>query len=231
MRSVMLIIFLFFAQISIAGQVFDQAQEDVNRQVAVITDKSGKTRIIRYSNLLFQLALQPDAALNPPETGDLKRALQNLIAQSLISLEVENSSIHCFMASDSEIKNEIIKTYQFFRSPAEFEKRLQAIGFESIKDLKFQREIGFRVTIQKWINLGFRSFMIITPEEEENYYRDEFAPNFRNRQPGLILPELQQQRSQIRQILAERKVENQINKFLEFARKRVEISILIDELK
>ena len=235
---------VFFICLDFAFLVFGasvcriKAQEDAKRQVAVVADNEGKTRIIRYSDLLFQLALQPHTPLNPPRTEDLKRALRNLIDMSLISMEFENrkfpegSSPLCRQASREEIDLEIKRMASLFRySTSEFEKRLREIGFSSIRDENFEREIGFRVTMQKWLDLRFRSFMIITPEEEAAYYRDVFAPEFRRRYPGLLMPDLQKQSPRIRQILTEQKAEVEINKYLEFAGKRVKIDILSDELK
>ena len=88
-----------------------------------------------------------------------------------------------------------------------------------------------RVTIEKGVDLHFRSFVIITREEEEKYYRGIFVPDFRRRQPGLLLPSLEEIRAQIRSILIEQKAESEIERFLAQARQRVKIEILSEELK
>ena len=65
-----------------------------------------------------------------------------------------------------------------FPSTSEFENRLRIVGFDSVKDENFQRLMEQRVAIEKYIDFRFRSFAVITPEEEERYYREKFVPEF-----------------------------------------------------
>ena len=207
------------------------AQSDVKREVAIITDEVGKKRSIRYSDLLIQLALQPGLPLTPPKSEDLKRVLQNMINVALISLEMETSRTPCQMATEAEIAGEIRRASSFFPSAAEFEKRMRIAGFHSTNDKEFYNLMAGLAWIKICLNFRFRSFVIITDEEKENYYQNVFAPEFRRKYPGKIMPDLQEQRRQIRQILIEQKAENEIQRFLEFAKKRAEIVILSDDLK
>ena len=63
-------------------------QTVVDKTVATISD-GGRTELITYSDLRWQLALQPNVSLSPPSSEDLNRALRLLIDQRLFALEAE----------------------------------------------------------------------------------------------------------------------------------------------
>lgn len=200
-----------------------QAQKVVDKIVATVND-GVKTELITYSDLRWQLALQPGPTLTPPSSEDLNRALQTLIDQRLFSLEAER--IPRSEPSEEEIAQEIKETLAFFPSTAEFEKRLRLVGFTSVKDDNFVRIMDQRVRIKKYLEFRFRSFTVITPEDEAKYYRDTYAPEFRRRNPGIIVPSLEERRVQINQILTEEKVRASIERFLDDAKRRAEIVVL-----
>ncbi len=117
-------LFLFGLNLG-AFVLFANAQVDGNKEVAIITVKSGDKRTIKYSDLLFQLALEPNAPLNPPETKDLKRVLQTLINLGLIANELGPLLSPCLVPTEADIENEIKRYWSYFRSLDEFEKRFQ----------------------------------------------------------------------------------------------------------
>ena len=123
--------------------------------------------------------------------------------------------------------DKIAETLAFFPSPASFEARLKQVGFESVKDEAFERLIARRLAIEKYIDFRFGSFVVVTAEEEANYYRDIFVPEFRRRSPGVVLPTLEDRRAEIRQTLTRQKVSAAIERFLDEAKRRVQIEILI----
>ncbi len=77
-----------FVLISGASVLNIKAQEDVKREIAVISYGTGSPRHIRYSDVLIQMALQPNLPLTPPRNEDLRRVLQNMINLSLVSFEM-----------------------------------------------------------------------------------------------------------------------------------------------
>ena len=64
------------------------AQEIVDRTVAVVNDGL-RHELITYSDMMWQLALQPNAPLNPPRADDLNAVLVTLINQRIFALEAE----------------------------------------------------------------------------------------------------------------------------------------------
>jgi hypothetical protein len=203
------------------------AQEIVDRTVATVDDHVGQPELITYSDLLWQLALQPNIPLTPPGSEDLNRALQLLTNQRLIALEAERlpRSEPTDTEIDAKIK-EVLAQFPDYPSSAEFEKRLRLVGFDSVKDPNFVRMMAQRVKIEKYLDFRFRSFVVITPEDEANYYRDTFVPDFRRRYPGVIVPTLEEKRMEINQILTEEKIAKDIETFLDEAKRRAEITIL-----
>jgi hypothetical protein len=200
------------------------AQVIVDKTVATIGDNVGDVELITYSDLLWTLALQPGVPLNPPTSEDLNRALQLLINQRLFALEAER--LPRAAPTQAEIDAEIKRVLALFPSTAEFEKRLRIVGFDSVKDENFEKMMSQRVAIEKYLEFRFRSFVVITPLDEEKYYREVFTPDFRRRNPGLLMPTLDEMRPRINQLLTEQKVESDIERFLDFAKRRNEIIIL-----
>ncbi len=202
---------------------FVHGQEIVDKTVATVSD-GVRTELITYSDLMWQLALVPGVPLDPAMSDDLNRALQVVIRQRLISLEAER--LPSAEPTEAEVNAEIDRILAVFPTPAEFVRRLNSVGFSSIDDENFQRMMLQRVAIEKYLDFRFRSFVVITPGDESAYYRDVFVPDFRRRNPGIVVPELEDVRAHINEILTEQKVEIDIESFLDNARDRAEIVIL-----
>ena len=201
------------------------AQEIVDKTVATLHD-GVRTELITYSDLKWQLALQPDVPLDPPRSEDLNRALQTLIDQRLFALEAERFPRPA--PTDDEISKAIGKTLTYFPSIATFESRLKLVGFDSVKDDNFEHIIAQRLAIESYIDFRFRSFVVVTPDEITRYYRDVFVPEFTRRNSGRALPTFEEKRDEIKAILVEDRVGARIESFLDEAKRRVEIEILIE---
>lgn len=211
---------LFVALFSAASV---RAQTTVDKIVATVGDGTD-TELITYSDLLWQLALIPNVSLDPPSSDNLNRALQILINQRLFALEADR--VPRAATAQADVDREIKRVLALFTSNAEFEKRLRLVGFDSVKDDNFERMMRQRVSIEKYLEFRFRSFVVITPEDEAKYYREVFTPEFRRKNPGLLMPTLDEMRGRINQLLTEQKVAADIEKFLDDAKRRAEIVVL-----
>ncbi|HTK25127.1 MAG TPA: hypothetical protein VL327_01095 [Pyrinomonadaceae bacterium] len=199
------------------------AQQVVDKSIATVND-GVRTELITLSDLRWQLALQPNTPIDPPSSQDLNQALQTLINQRLFALEAER--LPRTAPTDAEINAEIANILSHFPSTAEFEKRLNTVGFSSVKDPNFERIVADRVAIEKYLDFRFRSFIVITPDDEAKYYRDVFVPEFRRKYPGSLMPTLDEKRAEINKILTENKVAADIETFLDEAKRRAEIVVL-----
>ena len=68
--------------------------------------------------------------------------------------------------------------------------------------------------------------MVISQKEIADYYRDVYVPRLKARNPGRIVPTLEQARAEIENTLKETKIESETDAFLDTARERAEIVLL-----
>jgi hypothetical protein len=199
-----------------------QAQEVVDKMVATV---NGGVRpdLITYSDLLWQMALEPGTPLSPPRSDDLNRALHLVEDQRLILQEAKK--LPTIAPTDAEVRAALADLVKLF-PPNEFERRLRQVGFSSIEDERLREIVRQRVEIEKYLDFRFRSFTVVTQEEVANYYRDVYVPRFRQRNPGVLVPKLDQVRNDLEKTLTESKIESETDAFLDTARERAEIVIL-----
>lgn len=195
----------------------------VDKTVATVSD-GVRTEVILYSEILWQLALQPKSSLTAPSREDLNSALDSLINQQLFALEALR--LPGTKPTDEEIQAEIKAILSRFPSTAAFEERLRSVGFSSVRDDDFVDLITKRVAINNFIDFRFRSFVIVSADEVQKYYNETYVPEFRRRQPGVVIPTLESQRASIHNLLVEDKVAARIESFLDDRKRQAEIVIL-----
>lgn len=196
------------------------AQQVVDKMVATV-NAGVKTDLITYSDLLWQLALQPGTVLDNPTSEDLNRSLRLLIDQRLILQEAEKlPTIVPTQKEVSEARDELARN---FSSQVEFQQRLQRVGLTSEK---LDEIVEQRLKMEKYLDFRFRNFVVISQKEIADYYRDIYVPRFQARSPGRIVPTLEQSRDEIERTLVEAKIESDTDAFLDTARERAEIVML-----
>jgi hypothetical protein len=200
-------------------------QEVVDKMVATVnagvSPGCGRICLITYSDLLWQLALQPGTPLDNPTSANLNRALRLIIDQRLILQEAEK--LPTLAPTDKEISEERDALAREFPSQAEFQMRMLKVGLtsEKLAEILEQRE-----KIEKYLDFRFRNFVVITQLEIADYYREVYVPRLRNRAPGQIVPKLEQVQDEIQKSLMEAKIESDTDAFLDSARERAEIVTL-----
>ena len=201
------------------------AQEVVDSMVATVNNGVSPD-LITYSDLLWQLALQPDAPLSNPSQETLNVVLRLIISQRLILQEAEK--LPTITPTDEEVKKELATLINLFSSPTEFQQRVTRVGLSAEQLREIVRQ---RVAIQKYLDFRFRSFTVITSQEVAAYYTDIYVPRLRQQTPGVIVPALDKVRDQIESILTESKIESDTDAFLDEARERAEIVYLAPGFK
>jgi hypothetical protein len=212
MGLVIAVVFVFSSQCA-AQQVVDKMVATVNAGV--------KTDLITYSDLLWQLALQPGTVLDNPTSEDLNRALRLLIDQRLILQEAEK--LPTIVPTQKEVSDARDELARNFPSQGQFQQRLQRVGLTSEK---LDEIIEQRLKMEKYLDFRFRNFVVISDKEIADYYRDTYVPRFQARSPGRIVPTLEQSRDEIERTLMEAKIESDTDAFLDTARERAEIVML-----
>jgi CHAT domain-containing protein len=208
------------------------AQEKSERTVATVKFKNAQpASVIEHRDLLLQLAMEPNVTLNPPTRVSLIRALQFVINQRLILLSaLETEKVGLAQPTDAEINQYILSISNHFPTLAELENRIRVAGFSSLKDENFKRKMSERLIIEKYIDFRFRSRVVIDSKEEENYYQKVFVPEFRRRNPEILIPNLEKQRPQIKLTLTELKIAGDIEDFLIDVKSNAEI-VIFDQTK
>ena len=208
-----LMVVLAFCSLCAAQQVVDKMVATVNAGV--------RTELITYSDLMWQLALQPDTPLDNPRSEELNRALRLLIDQRLILQEAEKlPTIVPTPQEISDARNELIR---HFASESVLRERMQRVGLTSEK---LDEIVEQRLKMEKYLDFRFRNFVVISQPEIAAYYRDVYVPRFKARNAGRIVPALEQVRDEIEKTLMEAKIESDTDAFLDTLRERAEIVTL-----
>jgi hypothetical protein len=208
-----LVLLLAFGSVCAAQQVVDKMVATVNAGV--------RTELITYSDLMWQLALQPNTPLDNPSSEELNRALRLLIDQRLILQEAEK--LPTIVPTPAEISDARAELARNFASEPAFRERLQRVGLTSEK---LDEIVEQRLKMEKYLDFRFRNFVVISQKEIADYYRDVYVPRLQSRSPGRIVPTLEQARAEIERTLMEAKIESDTDAFLDTARERAEIVIL-----
>ena len=197
-----------------------RAQKVVDKMVATV-NAGVKTDLITYSDLLWQLALQPDTPLDNPRSEDLNKALVLLIDQRLILQEAEK--LPAIAPTDKEVTDARDELARYFASPGEFQERLLKVGLTSEK---LNEIVEQRLKMERYLSFRFQNFVVVTQQEIADYYKDVHVPRFRTRFPGRVVPTLEEARAEIETTLTQAKIESDTDAFLDTARERAEIIIL-----
>lgn len=196
------------------------AQDVVDKMVSTV-NAGVRTDLVTYSDLIWQLALQPNTPLTNPGSENLNRALHLVIDQRLILQEAEKlPSIAPTVGEVKTARDELVKQ---FPAPGEFHERLSRVGLTSEK---LDEILEQRVRIEKYLDFRFRNFVLISQKEITDYYQEVFVPRLRGRSPGQIVPTLEEAREDIERTLIEAKIESDTDAFLDSARERAEIITL-----
>ena len=226
-------VFLFVAPFSIFHFAFcilapaAQAQDIADKMVASVNSNGVQPSLITYSDLLWQLALQPGTPVENPTSENLNRALNLIISQRLILQEAEK--LPTITPTNQEIKAEKDELARQFPSQTDLMQRAARVGLSGDQLNEILRQ---RVAINKYLDFRFRSFVVVTQKEIEDYYRDVWLPRFRRQQPGSLVLGLEdvykgQKVSKIVETeLTESKIESDTDNFLDSVRESAEITIL-----
>jgi hypothetical protein len=203
---------------AVSAQVIDKMVATVN---AGVLPDCRQICLITYSDLLWQLALQPNTQLENPSSVDLNRALSLVTDQRLILQEAEK--LPSIAPTAEEVRSAGDELAKAFSSEPDFQQRLRRVGLTAEKLAEILEQ---RVRIEKYLDFRFRNFVVITQKEIADYYKDAYVPRFKARVPGKIVPTLEEARAEIEKALTEAKIESDTDSFLDNARERAEIITL-----
>ncbi|MFY9610544.1 MAG: hypothetical protein WAU45_18280 [Blastocatellia bacterium] len=202
-----LAVFLFAAAPGASAQtVVDQILALVNEDVITRTD------------LLWSIALDPKAPspAGPVSSDLLKQKLEVMMDLRLVSQEA--ARVPSAELTQDEVDKKRTELIGTFKSEAEFRQRVESVGLtpDRIDDL-----VRERISIDRFVDFRFRSFVLVTEPEIKKYYDETLAP--RVREAGQIPPPLERVSEEIGALLKQEKINTEIDRWLNTVRQRADV--------
>lgn len=185
------------------AEIIDRVAVAIGRQVIPSSAIDEQLRVTAFLDNV-PLDLSPAAR---------RRAAERIIDQMLIRREMELSR-YTIPESDS-VQSEMNRIRK--------ETQAAAPGRYGIDEAALRRYLELLIVTRRFIDLRFRPGSTAADGEIELYYRDEFIPNWRAKNPNTMPPELDGVRDQIERILLEQKVNEALFEWLKQARTQVRI--------
>ncbi|HVS83755.1 MAG TPA: hypothetical protein VHE60_18630 [Pyrinomonadaceae bacterium] len=218
---------LFLALVLFALCPSAHAQVVSDRTVASVTNGSRATPdLITYSDLVWQLALEPNTPLgDKPSSDNLNRALRLLEDQVLVLQEARKlpsaETPEARKDRDEEVKKRRDELAQLMGSAARLQERMTRVGLTSEQLDSILRD---RVMVDKYFDFRFRAFVVIAPKEITDRYNETYG---RERNSGRIVPTFDDVRSRIEEDLRVEKIAGKIDAFVDNLRDQPDTEIVV----
>ena len=198
----------------LAGDVIDRIAITVSNQVITESQVDEEVRLTAFLN-------REKLDLSLPAK---KAAAGRLIDQALIKREMELSRYP--LPSPSDADRELKDIESRYESPAALERALRDYG---IKEAELKEHLFWQLTVLRFIDYRFRPGIQIPDADIESYYQQQLL---KWRQQGVQpIPSLDDERSQIEEILTQQQVDESLDHWLADARKQAAIRYLDESLK
>jgi len=204
-----------------------QAQTIADKTVATVSTGARSTPdLITYSDIVWQLALEPDRRFSEePSSQELNQALRTLENQLLILQEARKLPLAQtaeaqkeFETTVSDMQKELV---QSFGSRARLEERMSRVGLSSARLDGILRD---RATIERYLDFRFRAFVLVSSQEISDRYESIYRPV---RNSGKVVPTLEQARDDIERRITNEKIAEEIGKFVDTLREQPGTEIVI----
>jgi len=180
--------------------------------------------LITESEVSWELALDPE--LEPLDLSlEKKRVmLERVIEQRMLAQEA--AKIPQNAPGDEDIRDYITKDLVArFGSQEAMLARMRRVGLDQVM---LREIVSRRLLLIRYIDFRFRSFAFVQPDEVERYYREVAAPRMRNR--GGYVRTLDEMRTEIEKLLADERINAELDRFFDEARAQAQI-VRLTELK
>ncbi|HLK63696.1 MAG TPA: hypothetical protein VKU19_09660 [Bryobacteraceae bacterium] len=198
------------------SDVIDRIAVSVGTRVIAVSDVDREIRVTAFLN-----SVAPDFS-----PASKNATAQRLIEQKLIQRELEVSHYPVPEASEVEPILADFKR-EHFKDDAEYRSALAARG---ITDQEVKDELLWQRTLLRFIEVRFRPAVQVSDQEVQDYFDQVVAPAARLAHPDQPVS-LSDYRDQIESTLSGKRVDKEVDTWLQEARKRNEIVIHEDALK
>jgi hypothetical protein len=189
------------------------AQTVVDQILALVNED-----VITRTDLLWSIALDPKAPspAGPVNSDLLKQKLEVMVDQRLVSQEA--ARVPSTVLTQEEVDKKRTEIIRSFKSENEFRQRVESVGLtpERIDDL-----VRERISIDRFVDFRFRSFVLVTEPEIKEYYDGTLAP--RIRAAGQVAPPLEKVSEEISALLKQEKINTEIDRWLNTVRQRADV--------
>jgi hypothetical protein len=203
------------------------AQVVTDKIVATVNNGARTTPdIITYSDLVWQLALEPARPFaDKPGSTALNEALRRLEDQLLILQEARKlpsaDTPEAIAQLDKDVQEKRDELVKAFGSRTILEERMQRVGLATQHLDAILRD---RVAVERYLDFRFRSFVLVSPKEVTDRYNQQSAAL---RNSGRIVPTLEQVRDRIESDLREEKIASEIDNFIDTLRDQQSTEIVV----
>ena len=193
-----------------ASQAVTAGAETLNRVVASVGDNAITQRDV-IEEYHFELFLDGKPPTGEPNKDELHAALNRLISQTLLTEQMQRPGGAAKNGEGEKDAEETLKAVrEKFPDEQSYRAALQSLGMTAEQVLK-RLEIYER-TLQM-ISNRLRPRALPDPSEVDDYYTKVFVPEFKKRNSSRP-PALDQVREQIREILAQKKMNELLDDWL-----------------
>jgi hypothetical protein len=194
-----------------------RASEEIDRLLAAVNGKvvtEGDLRLARNLNVLvgFGRTTQP---------GSRAEEIDQLINRELLRQELEHFPLQPEDQNRADQRLEELK--QGYAEIGGITYVLRGLG---LQESEIEAYLELQVAMVRFIDVRFRPFVSVTPEEIEGYYRTRLEPELRAN--GARVAPLEEASKQIENLLVDSKVGRMIEEWIQTLRQHSEIE-LFDE--
>jgi hypothetical protein len=194
--------------------VFTSAQEVIDRIAArVDTDiilLSDVRELARYQSFLDE------------KTESDSEILDRLIDQWIVRNEAKAALYP--QPSDEDVQRSLARLKRSFSSPEEFERRKKQAG---LTDEDVTRMLRSQLYLSNYLDSRFRASIQIDEKDVEDFYKTRVVPRAESR--GQTPPTLEAARGFIQEVLVQRAINVQADRWLKESRARLRVEKLLNE--
>lgn len=156
------------------------------------------------------------------ETAFRRRVLNDLIEERLRFQEIDRFGFE--QVPVDEINAQVAEIRKQFPDEATFQKTLQQHGL-TLKDLR--QLVARQLMVMTYVDEQLGPRVFLDPDDIAGYYRNVLVPEMRRR--GQAAPPIEEVRDQIRTVLREQRLNEEVKKWTEDLRRRADIQVYFDQ--
>ncbi len=199
--------FLALAAFACAQEVLDRIVARVDNDIILLSDVR---ELARYQNFVDE------------KTESDTQILDRLIDQWIVRSEAKAALFP--QPSDEDVQKSLARLKRLFSSPEEYEERKRQAGLTDEDITRMQRS---QLYLSNYLDSRFRASIQVDEKDIEDFYKTRVIPRAQAR--GQAPPTLDAARGYIQEVLVQRAIDEQSNRWLKESRARVRVELLLDE--